>query len=173
MKRIVISIALFLFCSYCFGQTDTLIKKQQKGFLFLTNYNYQYDCDGCEVRSLGFHDFFFPSDCVNAKCFLDSNINILFKNGIRVDFINNRKSLKSKASVFSCIDTSKCYLYDQFYIIPVVVDYKIFEDYEPFVCRRNYFELQVINGSKLRFEYLHKAIKPLRITPTLIAGKTK
>ena len=164
---------MFLFCSYCYGQTDTLIKKHQKGFLFLTNHNYQYDWEGAEIRKLGFHDFFFPSECIDTRCFLDSNINLLFKNGIRVDYINNRKQLKNKATVVSCIDTSYCYEYDRFYVIPVVVDYKIFEDYEPFVCRRNYFELQVKNGSRLRFEYLHKAIKPLRIIPTGVAVKKK
>ena len=173
MKRIIIIVVLFFFYFFSFGQSDTLFKMQQKGFLFLSNYNYLYDCDGCEVRSLGFHDFFFPSDCINTKCFLDSNMNFIFKNGIRVDFINNRKSLKSKADIYSCIDSSKCYLYDRFYVLPVIVDYKIFEDYEPFVCRQNYFELQVVGGSKLRFEYLHKAIKPIRIIPTVITGKSK
>jgi hypothetical protein len=161
-------IILLINSLYCFGQNDTTIVKKQKGFLFLSEYNYLYDYDGGHIRPLGFHDFFFPSDCINVKCFLDSNINIVFRKGLRIDSISkNRKLLKGKASLFLSIDTSGCYRYDKFYVIPVEIDYLLFEDYEPYVCRRNYFELQVKNGSKLRFEYLHKAILPRRIIPTL------
>ena len=174
MKKIIIfNTAFFFCCCCCFAQADTLIMKQQKGFLFLTNYNYQYDCNGCEVRSLGFHDFFSPSDCINPKCFLDSNMTTVFKNGLRVEFIKNRKPLKDKAAVFACIDTSRCYSFDRFYIIPVTIDYKIFSDYAPYVCRRNYYELEVVKGGRFRFEYLHQAIKPFQINPTQNAVKKK
>lgn len=171
MKYILLPILLLISVS-SFAQ-DTVIVKKQKGFLFLTDYNYQYDWDSSEIRPLGFHDFFYPVKNFDNSLLCDSNINVLFKNGVRVDFINNRKPLKEKAMSFTGKDTSNCYQFNKFYILQVEIEYKIFEDYEPYVCRRNSYELQIVNGSKLRFEYLHKAIKPLRITPKGVIGKVK
>jgi hypothetical protein len=163
MKYLII-ITFFLIDSLCcLGQNDTSIVKKQKGFLFLSAYNYMYDYDGGHIKPLGFHDFFYPSSCIDIKCILDSNVNFIFKNGIRVDFFKSRKGIKLKGSSINCIDTSKCYGYNNFYVIPVELDYKLFEDYEPYICRRNFYEIQVASGSKLRFEYLHMAILPIKI----------
>ena len=142
---------------------DTVEVLKQKGFLFLTNYNYRYDWVGGESRPLGFHDFFYPIKDFDTKILNDSNIQIVFKNGLRVDFINDRKTLKAKAKLFNCFDSSHCYEFYRFYIIPVEIDYKLYEDNWPFICRRNYYELQVERGSSIRFEYLHKAILLTRI----------
>ncbi len=155
---------IFLISLQGISQDTTLIEKQ-KGFLFLTSYNYQYDWKGGESKPLGFHDFFYPVSDFHSKIMLDSNLKIEFKNGVRVDFINGRDLLKNKARVIPCSDTSKCYEFYRFFVLPVLIDYKISEDYEPYVCRRNFYELQVDNGAVLRFEYLHKAIVPIKITP--------
>ncbi len=163
MKKLVMLSLLVVISTSCFSQTDTVFKKQQRGFLFLSDYNYLYDYNGTHRRPLGFHDFFYPVKDFNTKLLEDTNVNIGFKNGMRVDFIENRSQLKIKAKSFECIDTSHCYEFRKFYVIPVIIDYSSFEDYEPFVCRRNFYEVQVINGSRLRFEYMHKAIRLIKI----------
>lgn len=155
----------------CIAQTDTIAVKNQKGFLFLSSHNYLYDYDSTYFRRLGFHDFFFPCEDPGEKLFLDSNISIVFRQGLRVDSIShNRPLLKKKAALLSCIDTSNCYKYDKFYIIPVTINYRVYQDNRPFVCDRNYYELQVINGARLRFEYQHKAIRSIQI---ISSGTTK
>ena len=163
MKIFIFILSCVFTCSKGYTQTDTLIQKQKRGLLFLSKNNFQYDWkDGeKEMRSLGFHDFFFPCEEFDLKCLLDSNLEVLFKNGYRVDFIRDRRILKNKAKMFPCMDSSRCYLFDEFYILSATMTYRQYVDYEPFVCRRNYFELKVINGSKLRFEYQHQAIEPI------------
>ena len=162
--KVLIVILLFIYVNG-FAQTDTILIRKQRGFLFLSNNNYLYDYGGSHSRPLGFHDFFFPINCLNVNCFSDSNMSIIYKRGLRIDLVGDkRKLLKKRAAAYSCIDTSNCYEFDKFYVIPVTIDYKMFEDYEPFVCRRNYFELRVKDGCNLRFEYLHKAINPVVIT---------
>ncbi len=163
MKILVLAIACLSFSSISYSQTDTIRRRQQKGLLFLTKYNYQYDSEGTHIRPLGFHDFYYPTSCLDVKCILDSNLNIVFKNGIRIKFINGRYGIKTQSFSINCIDSSQCYQYSSFYIVPVTMDYKMFEDYEPYVCDRNYYELQVVGGSRLRFEYLHKALIPINI----------
>ncbi|MET0393072.1 MAG: hypothetical protein ABW019_08010, partial [Chitinophagaceae bacterium] len=54
---------------------------------------------------------------------------------------------------------------EKFYVIPVTISYKIYQDNWPIVCRQGFFELSVINKSKCRFEVLHKGIIPLEIQP--------
>lgn len=155
-------------------QKDTILVKNQKGFLFLTDYNYQYDWrEGDEMRPLGFHDFFFPAENFNCKLLIDSARHIAFNNGIRIDFMENRKALKAKARVFKGKDTSGCYGFDQFYLMPVIIDYKKVKEYEPYVCRRNYFDIKVDKGSSLHFEYLHEAIKPTKIVVQRVEKKGK
>jgi len=163
MKNLIILSLLVIISISCFSQPDTVFKKQQRGFLFLSYYNYLYDYDGGHRRPLGFHDFFYPVKDFNEQLLKDNNVNIVFKNGMRVDFIENRSRLKIKAKNFECIDTSHCYEFGKFYVIPVLIDYALFEDYEPFVCRRNFYEVQVTNGSRLRFEYTHKAIRLIKV----------
>lgn len=154
------------------AQSDTSIVKEQKGFLFLTNYNYQYDWIGqTEIRPLGFHDFFFPVSNFDSTWFAEPNIDIAFKNGLRVDYINNRLSLKQVAHLYKGKDASNCYEYDQFYVIPVTITYKQFKDYEPLVCSHNYFDIQIMNGASLHFEYQHQAIKPIGIKPLVSKKK--
>src|SRR5258706_10321498 len=157
MKPAVL-ILVFISSITCFAQDDTLTIKNQKGVLVLSNYNYKYDYTGGEIRPLGFHDFFFPTDYFDKRLFLDTNKTITFKKGLRVEFLAGRFGLKQRAAVFKCIDSNKCYRYDKIYIIPVTISYKLYEDFEPFECRRNYYELTIINGSIVKFDYQHKAI---------------
>lgn len=163
MRKVIAILFTFSFVFGGYGQADTVMVKAQKGFLFLSNYNFQYDYDGGEIRRLGFHDFFFPTESCDFKCLSDTGKGIVFKNGFRVDAIIDRKGLKLKAELFRCIDTTRCYEYDRFYIVPVILNYKLFRDYEPLICRRNYYELRVLDGASLRFEYKHEAITPTKI----------
>lgn len=173
MKKVGVVMSVLIHCVFSVAaQCDTLIEKEQKGFLFLTNHNYQYDWNGeTEIRSLGFHDFFFPVSNFDSAWFKEPNIDITFKNGLRVDYINNRLPLKQAAHLYKGKDASNCYEYDQFYVIPVTITYKQFKDYEPLVCRRNYFDIQIMNGASLHFEYLHQAIKPIDINPLVVKKK--
>lgn len=166
MKRLT-NITIFLFVSFsCFSQ-DTVLVKKQKGFLFLSKYSYSENNEyPGEIKDLGFNDFFFPTNSFSEKLLADSNLFITFKNGIRLEELPNRRKIKKAATQFYCVDTSLCYKNDIFYIIPIIMEGSSY-DYNFEDCRRNYFELQVKNGSKLRFEYLHKAVLPRRITPTL------
>jgi hypothetical protein len=166
MKRLT-CITIFLILSFnCFSQ-DSIIVIQKKGFLFLSKYTYSENNKyPGEIKDLGFNDFFFPANLFSEKLFADSNLFISFKNGIRIEEMPNRNEIKKAAVKVYGTDSSLCYKNDIFYIVPVIVEGKIytynFED-----CRRNYFELQIKNGSKVRFEYLQKAILPRRITPIL------
>lgn len=158
MKKLVMFFSLIggLFISH--GQTDTSLHKSIKGFLFLSAYNFNYDRSHSEDKPLGFHDFFYPTECVNMKCFLDTNRCVTFKNGLRVEYFEGRNLTKGKSVVMKCRDSSNCYAYDKFYIVPVVLDYKQFEDNFPPICDRNYYELELENGLKRRFEHRPKAI---------------
>ncbi len=166
-RRLLLKIgALFIVLS-SFSQADTTIVKSQSGFLFLSAHNYMYDYrPGDHSRPLGFHDFFFLGDTVNFSSLdiLDTSINI--RGGLRVEYFSLREQYKYKALTIPCLDTSLCYLYQQFYVVPVLISYRIYEDNFPFECRRNFFELKV-GRSKLRFEYLHKAIEIVRINETV------
>jgi len=174
MKRLIINTFVLLACFNGFAQTDTTLIKKQKGFLFLSSYNYLYDEASGEMRPAGFADYFFLSDNFDKKCFLDSNKNISFKNGVRVEFFKSRNQLKSKAVLFNCKEESNCYEYDKFYIIPVEIDYKLYEDNWPLACRSEFFDIEIIKGSKLRFYHQHKAVIPTRvITPPIIKTKKK
>lgn len=173
MKKLFLLIAVSIGNLCTAQQKDTVIIKEQKGFLFLSTHNYLYDKSELESRPLGFHDFFFPGECLDSLLFLDSNKAITCKNGLRVDYIHNRLPLKEQALMFKGKDTSICYVYDRFYIIPVIISYKKFEDYEPFECRRNYFDIQVEQGAALHFEYQHQMIKPITITPVKKKNKAK
>lgn len=171
MKQILIILSVLALNALSYGQSDTLIIKSEKGFLFLSNYNYLYDESNSEDRPIGFHDFFFPSKCLDIKCFLDKNMSLGFRNGVRVEYFKSRNYVKNKSTLIKCIDTSQCYEYDKFYIIPIEIDYRIYQDNFPFVCRRNFYMLQVIGGAKLHFEYQHKAVIPIRIRTLLDVKK--
>ena len=72
MRNKVLVTILFLTCLNAFSQKDTVIGKNQKGFLFLTGYNLYYDFNPSEVKSYGFSDYFFPLDSFNRNVFLDN-----------------------------------------------------------------------------------------------------
>lgn len=165
MKKIFFVIVICLSNVCIAQQKDTVWVKEQKGFLFLSEHNFQYDYHGEESRPLGFHDFFFPGECLDSLYMVDSNKAITFRNGLRIDYIHNRLPLKEQATMFRGKDTSICYVYDRFYIMPVIISYKQAEDYWPFECRRNYFDIQVEQGAALHFEYRHQMIKPATIVP--------
>ena len=141
-----------------YGQSDTTLVTGQSGFLFLSSYSYKYDDYGSRMRPVGFHDYFFPLSFFQNKLFSDSNLIINFKNGIRVDSIKGRNVLKQKAKMFNCLDTSKCYKYEKFYIIPITITYMIYEDNWPLTCEKNDFSLQVLDGAQIKFNHIHKAM---------------
>jgi hypothetical protein len=173
MKQLT-SITIFLFISFsCFSQ-DTVLVKKQKGFLFLSKYTYSENNEyPGEIKDLGFNDFFFPTNCFSEKLFADSNLFITFKNGIRIEELPDRKKIKKAAVKFYCLDSSLCYKNDIFYIIPVIIEGKRY-NYNFEDCRRNYYELEVKDGSRIRFEYLHTAMFPIKITiPPLLEKKKK
>ena len=173
MKKIIINILVLFVCFNSFGQTDTSLNKKQKGFLFLSSYNFLYDKISGEIRPAGFHDYFFLSENFDKKCFLDSNKNISFKNGVRVEFFKSRNQLKNKAVGFDCKEEG-CYEYDKFYIIPVTIDYKSYEDSWPLACRSEFFDIEIIKGSKLRFYHQHKAVTITKIiVQSIIKKKAK
>ncbi|MCH5720509.1 hypothetical protein [Niabella hibiscisoli] len=165
MNDEIIFYVFFLLCSHIsFAQKDTVIGKSKKGLLFLSQHNYKYDWDVLnEMRHLGFHDFFLPTDSVGAIDWYKKDSGSLFTHALRVDFVPERYDLKKKAQRVVCIDSTRCYAYDNFYIIPVVVDYGLFTDYEPPICGRSYFSLQIGNGNLFRVEYISKAIKLLKV----------
>lgn len=159
-------------CLNGFAQTDTVIVKKQKGFLFLTGYNLNYDSNYSHVKSWGFSDYFFPSENFDKNCFLDSNKNISFKNGVRVEIFKTRNQLRSKATKFNST-YSDCYSYDSFYVVPVIVDYKMFEDTWPLDCQSDFFDIDVVKGSKLRFYHQRRAIMPTKISVMAPTAKKK
>ncbi|NSL85332.1 hypothetical protein ECE50_000715 [Chitinophaga sp. Mgbs1] len=158
MKSFFILLNLLAFIT-CSAQVDTLKVKEKRGFLFLSASNYMYDYDGrqSEIKLLGFHDFFFPADCNFDE--LDSlGVKSVLKNGLRVDFFDKRQTIKKEALEVFCSDTTGCYGFKKFYIIPVVVTYKQYKDFEPLICNRPVYEILIDNKHLLRFEYLSQAI---------------
>jgi hypothetical protein len=164
MNKIIIAIFILGVHLNVLAQTDTIVIKNQKGFLFLSNYNYLYDKSSGEIRDIGFHDYFFPSNKFNKNWFIDSSKNFSFKKGLRVEFFKSRNMLKRKALLFKCVNQNNCYFYDNFYIIPVTINYKLYNDNWPLACRSNLFDIEVIGGSKLRFYHNENAIIPLRVS---------
>ncbi|WP_343703077.1 hypothetical protein [Chitinophaga sp.] len=164
--RFFISISiLFFYAEKCFSQKDTLIR-EEFGILFLSAHNYMYDYDGTanEVKLLGFHDFFYPfaSDALDKV--LNPVPNLQLRNGRRVEYFDQRSFLKQKATEVNCIDTSRCYLYDSFYVLPVIIYYKEFSDYEPVLCGKNKYSLMMTKKQRaINFEYLPKAIQVIKI----------
>ncbi|HEX5151675.1 MAG TPA: hypothetical protein VFW07_09500 [Parafilimonas sp.] len=161
MKKIV-TLLLVSVCLNVSAQADTTLVKKQKGFLFLSGYNINYDINTSEIKSYGFSDYFFPSENFNKNCFLDSNKIISFKNGVRVEVFKSRNQLKSKAMKFNSTNI-QCYFYDSFYVIPIIVDYKLFDDISPLDCRSEVFDIDVVKGSKLIFYHQRKAMLPTKI----------
>ena len=158
MKSLLISILLVLSIHNCSGQIDTSTFKKQKGFLFLSSQHHIYDWpNGDEMRE-GFSDYFFPIDNFDLSLFSDSSKYASFKNGVRVEFFKTRQELKVKSKTFYCQKSNNCYKYGEFYIIPVTVDYKLFDDNWPLACRSEFFDIEIIKGKKIRFYQNHKAI---------------
>lgn len=155
----------FLYSCFDSLAQDTIRVTKQKGFLFISAYNYLYDKTNHEIKVLGFHDFFFPLSSFNKQCLLDSNVSKTFKSGVRVSYFQGRNGIKNNklTNLITCIDTTNCYRYDNFYVVPVEISYNIYKDNFPYVCDYPYYEVKVINGAALRFEYLPKAISILRI----------
>lgn len=51
-----------------------------------------------------------------------------------------------------------CYKYDSLFVVPVVMDFKEYEDNWPPVCENNTYQIQVIDGSNLDFVILPKVM---------------
>lgn len=166
MKAVIFVILYFLQICSAFGQHDTQVTKSQKGYLFLSSQHYMYDWpNGDEIRT-GFHDYFFPIDSFNMKSFIDSSKTFVLNKGLRVEFFKSRNQLKKSATKFNCKDTSGCYAYDKFYIIPIEIDFKVFFDNWPPACRKEYFNIEIRNGAKVILFHQQKAIQILKIKET-------
>jgi hypothetical protein len=172
MKKIATYVLTLFFYLNSIAQMDTAFIKKQKGFLFLSGYSLNYDRNEGEIKSFGFSDYFFASENFDKNCFLDSNKNISFKNGVRVEFFKSRYQLKGKAMKFKSTN-DRCYIYDSFYVVPVNIDYKLFNDKWPLECRSEFFDIDVLKGSKIRFYHQRKAIIIKRITPILSGTKKR
>lgn len=164
--KFFVSITIIFFCvEKCFSQGDTLIRQQQ-GILFLSAHNYMYDYDEAanEVKSLGFHDFFYPFDSRRLEEVVNPVKNLVLRSGRRVEYFYQRPFLKQKAVQVKCHDTSRCYRYDSFYALPVTIHYKEFLDYEPMLCGKNSYSLMIVpNQNAIKFEYTKKAIQVIKI----------
>ncbi len=158
MQRINLTLIFLMASGIIFGQKNAVLIKE-KGFLFISAYNYRHDWDGSHMRPLGFHDFFFPGQKFEIATQLDSTV---FVEGIRVDSIPQRFYVKKKAFKILGLDTSRCYNYDSFYIIPVQIAYREIEEYEPLVCRRPSFFIQQGRTGRI-FNYKRKAIEIIKI----------
>lgn len=159
MKFYISLVNLLFIVNYCFSQTDTLTR-EQRGILFLSAHNYMYDYDGAanEVKLLGFHDFFYPSADKAAKEIANGSKNLCLNNGVRVDYFYLRPSLKKSAISINCLDTTKCYRYNKFYLVPVVIKYKEYIDSEPGICGKHQYDLIVSGSHTVRFKYNSRAI---------------
>lgn len=155
MRGLFTSILLILFLNHSFGQSDTTFQRQQKGFLFLSAHNYLYDYNGEEIKTLGFHDFFFP--LVDYDSVVRSRNLVVIGDGIRLDYFKERQVLKSKAQKRYGKDTAGCYRFDSFYVLPVVVDLKAFKDYEPPICKKRYYIVKTKEGKEIWFAYFPTA----------------
>jgi hypothetical protein len=159
MKFYISLINLLFIANHCFSQTDTLIR-EQRGILFLSAHNYMYDYNGAanEVKLLGFHDFFYPSTDLTVKGIVNTSKSLCINNGVRVDYFDLRPSLKKRAVSIDCLDTTKCYRYDKFYLVPVFIKYKEFTDYEPSICGKYQYDLLVCGNHSVKFKYSQRAI---------------
>lgn len=82
---------------------------------------------------------------------------------MRVERFNQRNKLKSLAAELLCYDSSYCYYFDKFYLVPVIVTYKIYRDYWPFLCKRNFYELKLSDSGIIKFEYERNLITVIAI----------
>ena len=78
-----------------------------------------------------------------------------------MEIFPGRNYFEKKALKFNSIYTD-CYPYDSFYIVPVMLSYKLFEDKRR-DCASDTFELHIINGSKVGFSRQRKAILPIKM----------
>lgn len=164
--KFLVSIFILFFCvGKCFSQKDTLIRKE-RGILFLSAHNYMYDYDGAanEIKLLGFHDFFYPFAGDRLGKIVNPVKDLQLRNGRRIEYFDQRPFLKQKATQVKCIDTSMCYRYDSFYVLPVIIYYKEFSDYEPALCGKNKYSLMIAEKQHIiSFEYLPRAIQVIKI----------
>ena len=87
------------------------------------------------------------------------------KNKRKAPTFSGRNRLKAMATEIECSDTSNCYPFQKFYLIPVIITYKLSEDYWPFLCKRNFYELKMSNSGLVRFQYDHQLITIITIRP--------
>ena len=162
-KLILLSVVLF---SSIVGlsQTDTVVVRDQKGFLFISMHNWRFDYTGKSGhwRPRGFEDYFFPSTLVSKEMFIDSNRNVNLMNGVSVYSIASRNTLKKKAMLLNCSGPYKCYPFDKFYIIPVTISYREFKDIWPTACKSDSFDLKITNGADVRFKYRLRAMAVIK-----------
>lgn len=170
MKFIVsiIIVCLTIQANYCKAQNDTLVKKSVRGLYFIPAYHFLYDYKKCCPGEIipAYHDYFFPTEIINIDLLKDSNIEISFKNCIRIEMNNFHEKVKVKAIQLNCIDTTtimQWYYLDTFYIVPVEIDYKVFKDDFPKMMSQDSFAMQVTNGAKIYFYPKREAMLPINI----------
>lgn len=168
MKRNIFIIVILASCINSFAQTDTTIKKSVRGFVFIPSYHSDYDYKKCCPGEIipGYNDYFFPISNPNIKLLTDSNIELAFKNCIRIEKNNFHEKIKEQATRFRSIDTTwntHWYYLDTFYIVPVIIDYKVFKDDFPKMMSQDSFEMQVTGGAKIFFYPKREAMIPIKI----------
>lgn len=149
-----------------FSQSDTIIKKRVRGIIFMPAYHSAYDECCPSETSIGYNDYFFPIKSACSKIFEDSIIDINIRSCSRIVTNDFRKIIKKQATELFVIDTAldvQWYIMNSFFIIPVEMDYKLFEDDFPKMLAKDDFKLHVKNGSRVRFIPNKKAIMPIRI----------
>lgn len=129
-------------------------------------YHSAYDkcCPG--EMSYSYNDYFFPISNPNINLLRDVNIELLFKNCVRIENNALRSNIKRQATKFVVIDTvfkTHWYGLDTIYIAPVVMDYKMYGDNFPKMMSQDNFELQIINGAKIYFYPKRTALVPIKI----------
>jgi len=82
---------------------------------------------------------------------------------VRLDFFEERETLKSKAQKVFGKDTAGCYGFDSFYVLPVIVNFKEYKDYEPSICKKRFYIIKT-EGKEVWFAYFPTAATITKVT---------
>jgi len=157
MFRVLIIVVFQLLANCAFSQSDTVTKKLQKGFVFISDYNFLYDYSGGHWRPVGFHDYFFPTDDNNIEQLMDSNKTFSFTDGRHIQFFPERFYYKKIAKQLP-VEPTDCYIERKLYVVPVVMEFKEYKDNWPPACETNSYRLKIVGGGASVLKYLPKLL---------------
>ena|ERR1700748_820472 len=181
MNRFFCGFMACFFGGYLFAQ-DTATYKAVSGFVFIPAFHSFYDKGYVGEMRPGYEDFFIPLNSPSIINLRDSNVEFLFKNCIRIERNNFHNNLKKQATQLTVIDTisaTSWYGLGTFYIVPVIIDYKVIKDDFPKMMSQDSFILQIKGGSKITFVPKNtpnrEVMLPIKITvlPEVIKQKKK